>query len=134
MKPVLVDSNVLIDIFTDDKRWFKWSRDTLTYLAQMTSLYINPVIYTEISIGFSRIEEFERCLDILPLKMAQPPKESLFLAGKAFLNYRRNSGTKSSTLPDFFIGAHAALNGWDIATRDPGRVKSYFPTVGLISP
>lgn len=132
--PVLIDSNILIDIFTDNPEWYKWSRDNLTYLSQMTSLHINPVIYSEISIGFSRIEELESCLNILPVKMTQIPREALFLAGKAFLSYRRKSGTKSSALPDFYIGAHAAVNCWQIITRDPKRISFYFPALRIISP
>ena len=134
MDPVLIDSNILIDIFSDNPEWYKWSRDNLTYLSQMTNLYINPVIYSEISIGFRRIEELERYLAVMPVKTAYIPKEALFLAGKAYLSYRKKSGTKLSTLPDFFIGAHAAVNKWQIITRDPKRMSFYFPALKIISP
>ena len=134
MNPVLIDSNILIDIFSDDQDWCKWSRDQMTYLSQMTHLYINPIIYSEISIGFERIEELENCLNMLPVKAVNIPKEALFLAGKAFLKYKRNSGTKTSALPDFYIGAHAAVNRWQVVTRDPKRMSHYFPTLKIISP
>lgn len=134
MDPVLIDSNILIDIFSDSPEWYKWSRDNLTYLSQMTELFINPVIYSKISIGFSKIEELERCLNVLPVKMSEIPREALFLAGKAFLNYRKNKGNKSASLPDFYIGAHAAVKRWQIITRDPKRMSFYFPSLEIISP
>ena len=134
MQPVLIDSNILIDIFTDSIDWADWSRDQLTLLAASASLYINPIIYSEISIGFKRIEELNECLEILPLRLAEIPEEALFLAGKAFLKYRGKQGTKSSTLPDFFIGAHAAVKDWKVITRDKKRLANYFPTLTIISP
>lgn len=134
MDPVLVDSNILIDIFSNSTDWFRWSRDQLTYLSGQTRLYINPIIYTEISIGFTKIEELENCLNLLPIQNQELPKEALFLAGKAFLSYRKNGGRKSATLPDFFIGAHGAVNKWSIITRDPKRMKFYYPSLNIISP
>ncbi|MCK5734864.1 MAG: type II toxin-antitoxin system VapC family toxin [Spirochaetaceae bacterium] len=134
MQPVLIDSNILIDIFTDSKDWADWSRDQLTLLAASASLYINPVVYSEISKGFKRIEELEECLGVLPLRFAEIPGEALFLAGKAFLKYRRKQGTRNSTLPDFFIGAHAAVKDWRIITRGKKRMAYYFPTLKIISP
>ena len=134
MQPVLIDSNILIDIFTDSRDWADWSRDQLTLLAASSSLFINPIVYSEISIGFKRIEELEECLGVLPLRFEEIPEEALFLAGKAFLKYRRKQGTKSSTLPDFFIGAHAAVKDWRIITRDKKRMAYYFPSLEIISP
>lgn len=134
MQSMLIDSNVLIDIFSDSKDWFQWSRDKLTYLSQHTRLYINPIIYSEISIGFNKIEELEDCLGHLPIQLKEIPKEALFLAGKAFLNYRRKGGAKALPLPDFYIGAHAAVNGWAVITRDPKRMHYYYPGLEIISP
>ncbi len=135
IRPVLVDSNILIDIFTDSPEWGQWSRDRLTNLSQSALLYINPIVYSEISVAFSRIEVLEGYLALLPLKMVTLPKEALFLAGKAFLHYRRSTaGTKKSTLPDFFIGAHAAVKGWRLITRDSKRMRYYFPGVDVIAP
>lgn len=134
MEPVLIDSNILIDIFSNSTEWFRWSRDQLTRLSGQTRLFINPIIYTEISIGFIRIEELEKCLKLLPIHSQEIPKEALFLAGKAFLKYRKNSGQKSAPLPDFYIGAHAAVNQWSLITRDPNRIKFYYPTLNIISP
>ncbi|MDA3811680.1 MAG: type II toxin-antitoxin system VapC family toxin [Spirochaetaceae bacterium] len=134
MEPVLIDSNILIDIFSDNREWFQWSRDQLTLLSQQTQLFINPIIYTEISIGFEKIEELENCLDLIPVKNREIPKEALFLAGKAFLKYRRSDGVKSAPLPDFYIGAHAAVEGWSVITRDPKRMQYYYPGLDVISP
>ncbi len=133
-KPVLIDSNILIDIFSNNPEWFTWSRDKLTLLSQQTHLYINPIIYTEISIGFKMIEELEESLKLLPIKNMSIPKEALFLAGKAFLKYRRGNGIKSAPLPDFYIGAHGAVEGWRLITRDPKRMKYYYPGLDIISP
>ncbi len=109
-------------------------RDRLTILSQSARLHINPVVYSEISMAFSRIEALEGCLSLLPLKMAPIPGEALFLAGKAFLQYRRlTTGTRNSTLPDFFIGAHAAVNSWRLLTRNPKRMKFYFPVLDIIA-
>jgi predicted nucleic acid-binding protein len=134
MEPVLIDSNILIDIFSDNREWFQWSRDQLTLLSQQTQLFINPIIYTEISIGFEKIDELENCLDLIPVKNREIPKEALFLAGKAFLKYRRSDGVKSAPLPDFYIGAHAAVEGWSVITRDPKRMQYYYPGLDVISP
>ena len=134
MHPVLIDSNILIDIFSNDKEWGDWSRDQLTVLANTTRLYINPIVYSEISIGFERIEELDECLSILPLSHQELPRDALFLAGKAFLRYRRKNGNKISPLPDFYIGAHAAVKEWQVITRDPNRMAYYFPTIRILSP
>lgn len=134
MNSVLVDSNVLIDIFTDSSDWYDWSRGRLTELAVNSRLYINPVIYSEISIGFKNIESLEVCMEVLPVSVQEIPKESLFLAGKAFLQYRKRGGLKQTTLPDFFIGAHAAVMGWQVISRDPRRMKYAYPGLEIISP
>lgn len=134
MNGLLVDSNVILDIFLDDPHWADWSEMTLDRYGNGRTLLINPIIYTEVSIGFERIEEVEAALAAAGFEMQQIPKEALFLAGKAFLQYRRNKGTKSSPLPDFFIGAHAAVLGVDLITRDVSRYRAYFPTVDLITP
>lgn len=134
MNKLLVDSNVILDIFLDDPRWADWSETTLNQYGADNMLIINPIIYTEISIGFKRIEELENAVERAGLHMLEIPKESLFLAGKAFLQYRRNKGTKSSPLPDFFIGAHAAVLNVGLVTRDVARYQTYFPTVNLICP
>jgi predicted nucleic acid-binding protein len=134
MSGVLVDSNVILDVYTDDARWADWSEAVLNRYYTSHLLYINPVIYAEISIGFNRIEELESSLLLSDFKFLQIPKEALFLAGKAFLQYRRRQGNKTSPLPDFFIGAHAAVADLLLMTRDPARMRTYFPTVQLITP
>ena len=134
MQPVLVDSNILIDIFSDDGNWAQWSIDQLTLLSQSTILHINPIIYSDISMVFGRIEDLHKNLAILPLRYTEIPQEALFLAGKAFLKYRRSKGTKSTTLPDFFIGAHGAVKNWGIITRDAKRMAYYYPSLTIFSP
>jgi len=134
MRGILVDSNVILDIFLNDHNWADWSEFTLERYAQSTALYINPIVYTEISIGFERIEDLEFAINKGGFQMLQFPKEALFLAGKAFLKYRRTKGTKRSPLPDFYIGAQAAVLSLDLITRDVSRYRKYFPKVRLISP
>ena len=131
---LLVDSNVLLDIFSDDPVWFTWSQQMLSRYAQTYDLVINLVIYTELSISFERIEELEASLRAASIGVAPLPREALFLAGKVFLSYRRRGGAKASTLPDFFIGAQAAVQKLPLLTRDVKRYKTYYPTVELISP
>jgi predicted nucleic acid-binding protein len=134
MTGLIVDSNVILDIFLNDPIWGEWSEKTLNRYGATNTLYINPIIYTELSIGFNRIEELENAIQRAGFEMLELPKEALFLAGKAFLKYRRNKGTKLSPLPDFFIGAHAAVLNIDLITRDVDRYATYFPTVNLITP
>ena len=134
MKGLLVDSNVILDIFLDDPKWADWSETALANASYNSKLYINQIVYTEVSIGFKRIEELESALHAGGFQMLEIPKEALFLAGKAYLSYRRNSGTKKSPLPDFYIGAQAAVLNMDMITRDEGRYRTYFPTVRLICP
>ncbi len=132
--PILVDSNVLLDIFTEDKTWFEWSSVKLAEYAEHDLLYINPIIYSEISVGFDRIEDLEKALPSDYIQRDDLPYEAAFLAGKCFLKYRKLGGEKRSPLPDFYIGAHAAVKGWSIITRDKGRYASYFPTLNVIAP
>ncbi len=134
MNGYLVDSNVILDLFLDDPDWADWSETTLTKCGDQNALFINIVIYTEISIGFERIEELETAMQIASFQMLEIPKEALFLAGKAFMQYKKNQGLKSSPLPDFYIGAQAAVMDLDLITRDISRYRPYFPTVNLINP
>ena len=134
MNGLLVDSNVILDIFLDDPNWADWSITALANASYNSTLYINQMVYTEVSIGFKKIEELESALYKGGFQMLEIPKEALFLAGKAYLNYRRNKGTKNSPLPDFYIGAQAAVLGMDLITRDKGRYRTYFPTVRIICP
>ena len=134
MTDVLVDSNVLLDVATGDARWGEWSTATLEHLADTSILVINPIVYSEVSIGFSTIEAVEEALPADLYRRERLPYEAAFLAGKCFLRYRRAGGTKRSPLPDFFIGAHAAVSGYRLLTRDPGRYRTYFPRLPLISP
>ncbi|MEE9417566.1 MAG: type II toxin-antitoxin system VapC family toxin [Acidimicrobiales bacterium] len=130
----LVDSNVLLDILTNDQTWSEWSLEALAQTADRGPLYINPVIYAEVSIRFSTVEAIEDALPSRDYRREPLPWAAAFLAGKAFVDYRRNQGTKSSTLPDFFIGAHAAVAELSLLTRDTSRYRTYFPTVELITP
>lgn len=134
MNGILIDSCVLLDLFTDDPNWADWSENILNQYSQTNSLYINSIIYTELSIGFNRIEELEAAINQIGIKVLEIPREALFLAGKIFLEYRKNKGTKNSTLPDFFIGAHAIVNSLTLVTRDTARFKTYFPKLRLITP
>jgi predicted nucleic acid-binding protein len=131
---VLVDSNVLLDVLQNDPQWAEWSQGELESASLTDSLAINAVIYSELSISFERIEELESVLSEASLSVEPIPREALFLAGKAFLSYRRRQGAKRSVLPDFYIGAHAAVNGFPLLTRDVKRYRNYFPTVRLIAP
>ena len=134
MNGILVDSCVLLDLFTNDPDWADWSERILGQYGQTNSLYINSIIYTEVSIGFNRIEEVETALEQAGIKVLEMPREALFLAGRVFLKYRRRKGTKHSTLPDFFIGSHAIISSFHLITRDLSRFMNYFPDLHLISP
>ena len=134
MKGVLVDSNVILDIFLNDPNWADWSEGVLEELSAANRLFINPMIYAELSIGFERIEELESALRPTGLILLDIPKEALFLAGKVFLRYRKRRGKRRFPLPDFFIGAHAAVMELALLTRDARRYRSYFPSVRLIRP
>ena len=134
MNGILVDSCVLLDIFTNDPNWSDWSEYMLSHCTQTNSLYLNSIIYSEVSIGFNRIEEVEFAIQQTGIGVLEVPREALFLAGKVFLSYRRNKGTKNTTLPDFFIGAHAMVSDLNLLTRDTEKYKTYFPKLNLITP
>lgn len=131
---MLVDTNVLVDLLEDDPEWADWSVAQLRAQSQLHKLCINPVIYAELSLTFSNFEALDEVLDSLRLPVIELPRPALFLAGKAFAQYRRRGGTKANVLPDFFIGAHAAVARWPVLTRDASRYASYFPTVALVTP
>ena len=130
----LVDSNVLLDVLTEDEAWAEWSTDALAQAAEDGPLFINPIVYAEVSVRFSRVEDLEDALPPRDYLRAPLPWAAAFLAGKVFLRYRRNRGSASSTLPDFFVGAHAAVDDLRLLTRDEGRYRTYFPSVELIVP
>jgi predicted nucleic acid-binding protein len=134
MTAVLVDSNVLLDILTEDERWFGWSSEALAAAAETGRLVVNPVIYAEISVRFSRIEDLEAALPKTMFEREAIAYEAAFLAGKVFMQYRRRGGAKSSPLPDFFIGAHAAIANYRLLTRDPKRYRRYFPRLTIMAP
>ena len=131
---MLVDSNVLLDVLEEDPQWYEWSSTQLQNAADSCSLIINPIIYAEISVGFKRIEELEEALPLDFFQRRPLPWEAAFLAGKCFIRYRKLGGTKRSPLPDFFIGAHAAISGLTLLTRDAARYRTYFPSIKLITP
>jgi predicted nucleic acid-binding protein len=129
----LVDSNVLLDILTEDPSWSDWSSAALADAVEAGPVYLNPIIYSEVSVRFTTIEALEEALPPQDYRREPIPWEAAFLAGKALVHYRRNQGTKSTTLPDFFIGAHAAVAELKLLTRDAGRYRTYLPTVELVS-
>ncbi len=131
---LLVDTNVLVDVLQNDSQWADWSIGQLRAHAKIHRLVINPIIYSELSLTFSTVEALDRTIDKLGLSVLEVPRSALFLAGKAFLRYRRQGGTKGNVLSDFFIGAHAAVSGHEILTRDARRFAAYFPSVKLIAP
>jgi hypothetical protein len=132
--PTLVDSNVLLDVLTDDPRWCAWSAERLAAQGDRDVLAINPIIYAEISIGFLRIEEIEDALPTSTFHRLALPWEAAFLAGKCFVTYRKSGGARSSPLPDFYIGAHASVSRMTLLTRDAARYRTYFPKLRLIAP
>jgi predicted nucleic acid-binding protein len=131
---LLVDTNVLVDVLENDPRWADWSIGQMRAQSKIHRLAINPIIYSELSLTFSTVEGLDRTIDDLGLTMIEMPRPALFLAGKAFVRYRRLGGTKSNVLGDFFIGAHAAVSGHPILTRDTRRYAAYFSSVALIAP
>lgn len=134
MSRVLVDANVLLDVLTDDPVWADWSASQLDRHAGDAQLCINPIIYAEVSVGFERIEQLDQVLAPEAFTRLDLPWDAAFLAGKAFLRYRRAKGSRSSPLPDFFIGAHAAIDGMALLTRDAKRYRTYYPKLDLICP
>jgi predicted nucleic acid-binding protein len=131
---LLVDTNVLLDVLENDAAWADWSIGQLRAQSKIHRLAINPIIYSELSLAFSTMEALDRSVDALGLVMIEMPRPALFLAGKAFVLYRRQGGKKGNVLGDFFIGAHAAVAGCPLLTRDTRRYASYFPGVTLIAP
>ncbi len=131
---ILVDSCVIIDVLENDPRWAGWSQEKLESAALTHALAVNAIIYAEISVGFSRIEQVDALLKQTQIVVESIPREALFLAGKAFARYKARGGTRTATLPDFFIGAHAAVLGMPLLTRDVRRYNDYFPTLKLIAP
>ena len=132
--PVLVDSNVLLDVLTEDPRWSSWSMKALAEQGDRDVLAINPIIYAEVSIGFMRIEEIDAALPPPIFHRLALPWEAAFLAGKCFLAYRKRGGVRVSPLPDFYVGAHASVSGMKLLTRDATRYRTYFPKLRLIAP
>lgn len=130
---ILVDSNVLLDVLTEDPAWGERSTDALAKAAAAETLAINPIVYAEVSIRFERIEELEEALPAADFRRLDLPWEAAFLAGKCFLRYRRGGGARRSPLPDFYIGAHAAVSRLRLLTRDPVRYRTYFPSVALLA-
>ncbi|AWV08190.1 type II toxin-antitoxin system VapC family toxin [Marilutibacter maris] len=134
IKRVLVDANVLLDVLTDDPQWYEWSAARLDACATEAELCINTIVYAEVSVGFERIEDLDDALPPDTFSRLELPWEAGFLAGKAFLQYRRAKGARTSPLPDFYIGAHAAIEGMALLTRDAKRYRTYYPTLELICP
>jgi predicted nucleic acid-binding protein len=134
MTAVLIDSNVLLDILAKDPSWYSWSAAAVENVADRFRLVINAIIYSEVSVHYSQIEDLEAALPKSLFERETIPYEAAFLAGKSFLAYRRKGGTRRSPLPDFFIGAHAAVAGYRLLTRDAVRYRTYFPELSLITP
>lgn len=130
----LIDTNVLLDIATNDSRWVEWSLGQLDAAAIRGPVLINAVVYAEFAVGFGRVEQVDRVLADSRLAFAEIPRAALFLAGKVFLRYRAQGGTRTGVLPDFFIGAHAAVARFALLTRDPRRYQTYFSNIDLIAP
>ncbi len=134
MEGVFVDTCVLLDLFTADPRWADWSEAVLERYSQSNSLYINSIVYAEVSVGFDQIETLDSALSELDIAVLEIPRKALFLAAKVFLQYRKNKGLKRSPLPDFFIGAHASVSELALITRDRKNYQTYFSQVKLILP
>lgn len=134
MASVLVDSNVLLDVLTEDPTWLDWSSRALARCADEHGLVINPIVYAEVSLGVERVEDLESALPPELFVRSPLPWDAAFLAGKCFVAYRRRGGEKRSPLPDFYIGAHAAVAGLSLLTRDPARYRTYFPKLKLVAP
>jgi predicted nucleic acid-binding protein len=133
-EPVLVDSNVILDIAYEDPQWRGWSEAAIEQAAEDALLIINPIIYAEVSIGYAQVEHVEAVMPADRFRREALPYEAAFLAGKAFADYRRRGGSRTSPLPDFYIGAHAAVRRYRLLTRDAARYRTYFPAVELVAP
>jgi len=131
---MIVDTNVLIDVLEDDPDWAEWSIAQLRAQSKVNRLTINPIIYGELSLAFSTVEALDDMIERMELRMLEIPKPALFLAGKAFAQYRRQGGVKNNVLADFFIGAHAAVSSLPLLTRDTRRYTRHFPSVRLVAP
>jgi len=131
---ILVDSNVILDLVTDDPRWAGWSEERLNHYDREGRLFINDIVFAEVSIGFERIEECDEMMAQGGFRTLPIPREALFLAGKVYLQYRRAGGNRTAPLADFFIGAHAAISQLPLLSRDRARYQTYFPTVELTTP
>ena len=132
--PTLVDTNVLLDVATEDPRWMEWSAAHLERAADGAGVAINPIIYAELSVHYAAIEDLERALSAHDFARLPLPWEAAFVAGKAYRRYRRHGGAKRSPLPDFYIGAHAAVAGLTLLTRDRSRYREYFPKLRIVAP
>jgi predicted nucleic acid-binding protein len=131
---VLVDSNVILDVFTSDPEWMGWSESVLERHAETSVLVVNPIVYAEIAAGFERREDLDAALPVDRFRRDPLPWDAAYLAGQCFVKYRRSGGQKRSPLPDFYIGAHAAVSGMALITRDASRYRTYFPGLALIAP
>ena len=131
---LLVDTNVLVDVFQNDPQWADWSIAQLRAQAKLHALAINPVIYAEVSLSFSTLEALDDVVRTMELELREMPRPALFLAARAYALSRRRGGSKGQVLPDFFIGAHAAVEGWPLLTRNASRFTTYFPTLDVIAP
>lgn len=134
MSSTLVDSNVLIDLFDEDSEWRDWSGAMLTRAANRGPLVINPIVFAEVSAGFDSLDDVEAALPAAYVRREALPWEAAFLAGRAFVHYRRRGGTRPAPLPDFYIGAHAAVAGYTLLTRDARRYRHYFPKLKVVAP
>lgn len=132
--PTLVDANVLLDILTEDPRWFEWSANALAMARDGGRLIVNPIIYAGVSVRFATIEELDEAMPAADFLREELPYAAGFLAGKAYLKYRSAGGTKRSPITDFYIGAHAAVCRYQLLTRDAPRYRTYFPTLSLVTP
>jgi predicted nucleic acid-binding protein len=131
---MLVDSNVLIDVLSEDARWFEWSSQALAHASERTALSINPIIYAEISVGYASAAALDAVLPEAQFARLPLPFAGGYLVGRAFTEYRRKGGVRTSPLPDFYIGAHALIEGHTLLTRDPARFRTYFPKLKLVAP
>jgi len=131
---LLVDTNVLVDVLQNDPQWADWSVAQMRAQSSLHALVINLIIYAEISLSFSTLEALDDVVATLALELREIPRPALFLAAKAYAQYRRRGGSKLQVLPDFFIGAHAAVEGWPLLTRDASRFRTYFPTLDVLAP
>ena len=131
---ILVDTNVLVDVLQDDPVWCDWSVAQMRLLSAVHRLAVNPIIYAELALSYDSVETLDEVIETAELAFEELPRGALFLAGKAHVQYRRRGGQRQQVLPDFFIGAHAAVNGWPLLSRDAARFKTYFPTLRVIAP